>query len=151
VAAVDRAPPTTRDAYVRFTSLTLRWNDLDAFGHVNNVQFYSWFDTAIVSFLVEIGAFDISGGEVMAMIAESGARFHSEVHFTDTVTVGTAVRTIGRSSVRYGIGVFVNDEATAAVDGFFVHVFANRATRRPIEIPQHVRTAFEGVLREVGP
>jgi acyl-CoA thioester hydrolase len=148
LAAVEREPAAGRSAFVRFTPLTLRWNDLDAFGHVNNVQFFSFFDTAIVSFLLEIGAFDTRDSPVVAMIVESGARFHREVHFTNTITVGTAVRKIGRSSVRYGIGVFCGDEPAAAVDGFFVHVFVDRQTRRPVELPAHVRSAFEGALRE---
>lgn len=146
LAATDRLPPARREEFLRFIELTPRWKDLDAFGHINNAEFYSFFDTAIVQFLMSIGAFAVRDSQYIAMVAESGARFHREVHFDDRLTVGLAVKTIGRSSWRYQIGVFCNEDENAAVDGFFVHVLVDRQTRRPSPIQPDLRHGLESLL-----
>ena len=136
---IERLPPARRAEFLRFIALVPQWKDVDAFGHVNNAEFYGYFDTAIVQFLIEIGAFAVSDGPFVAMVVESGARFHREVHFGDRIDVGLVVTRVGTSSVRYRIGVFANGEESAAVDGFFVHVFVDRQSRRPTPILADVR------------
>ena len=139
-----------RAAFGRFVPVAVRWNDVDAFGHVNNAEFYAYFDTAVVRYLHEIGAIEARGGREVTVVAASGASFFAEVLFTDRVEVGLRIDRLGTSSVRYGIGVFRNDGAEAAVAGHFTHVFVDRATRRPVPIPPEVRAAFER-LREAVP
>ncbi|HWA19171.1 MAG TPA: thioesterase family protein [Devosia sp.] len=141
--AAERRPPAQRDAFKRFLPIAPRWNELDALGHVNNAEIYGYFDTAIVQFLFEAGAFDVGDGAFIPMLAESGARFHSEVKFEDALSVGMAIETIGNSSVRYRVGLFRGEGAEAAADGFFVHVFVDRKTRRPTPIESRLRDAME--------
>jgi acyl-CoA thioester hydrolase len=145
---MTRAGPPERPAFARLTPLSLRWNDTDVFGHVNNAEYYGFFDTAAVSFLLESGVIGITSGEIGMVVAESGCRYHSEVIFTDRVEIGMAVRTIGRSSVRYGFGLFVNGAATAAADGFFVHVFVDRVSKRPTAMPDALRAHLSKLLIE---
>jgi acyl-CoA thioester hydrolase len=141
--AATRAAPPPRAAFGRFLPVAARWNDVDAFGHVNNAEFYAYFDTAVVRYLHEIGAIEARGGREVTVVAASGASFFAEVLFTDRVDVGLRIDRLGTSSVRYGIGVFRNDDPQAAVAGHFTHVFVDRATRRPVPIPPEVRAAFE--------
>lgn len=150
MAKTQREPAATRAAFLRFTPLTVRWKDLDSFGHVNNAEIYSYFDTAIVSFLLEIGAFAVKEGPFVAMVVESGARFHREVKFGTEISVGLAITEIGTSSVRYRIGVFQGADAAASADGFFVHVFVDRQSRRPTPILPEIRARFEA-LKVAGP
>jgi acyl-CoA thioester hydrolase len=130
--------------------IAARWNDVDAFGHVNNAVFYAYFDTAVVRYLHEFGALGVREGGQVAVVAASGASFFAEVLFTDRIEVGLRIDRLGTSSVGYGIGVFRNDEPQAAVAGHFVHVFVDRTTRRPVPIPPQVRAAFER-LRDAVP
>lgn len=146
MAKTQREPVATRAAFLRFVPLTVRWKDLDSFGHVNNAEIYSYFDTAIVSFLLEIGAFAVREGPFVAMVVESGARFHREVKFGASISVGLAITEIGTSSVRYRIGVFQGADDLASADGFFVHVFVGRESRRPAPILPEIRKAFETLL-----
>jgi acyl-CoA thioester hydrolase len=124
--ASRRAPPQ-RGAFKRFAPIAARWNDVDAFGHVNNAVFYAYFDTAVVRCLHEIGALGVRNGAQVAVVAASGASFFTEVLFTDRIEVGLRVDRLGTSSVTYGIGVFRNDEPRAAVAGHFTHVFVDGA------------------------
>lgn len=139
----DRA--ATRRHYLRFTPVGLRWNDHDVFGHVNNAEYYAFFDTAVVRFLFESGEIDLTGGALGMVVAESRCRYHSEITFADVVEVGLRVAHIGRSSVRYDIGVFKNDDDQAAAEGFFVHVFVDRQTKRPTGIPSRLRAHFQTI------
>jgi acyl-CoA thioester hydrolase len=134
-----RPAPTLRSVYRRFTAITPRWNDIDVFGHINNAQFYAFFDTAVMRFMVDSGIVGMRGGDIGTLVAETGARYHREVTFQDAISVGVRVVHVGNSSVRYEIGVFANGADTAAVDGHFVHVFVDRATKRPVRIPEHAR------------
>ena len=147
---MERLPPRRRDEYRRFTSERPRWNDIDVFGHVNNAEFYAYFDTVVLRFLHEIGATSARDGHA-TLVAESGARFYREVRFTDLMQVGLRVGHLGNSSVRYEIGVFLGDAQDAVVEGFFAHVFTDRVTRRPMRIPNDVRAEMERLLpaREV--
>ena len=141
----QREAPSRRTEYTRFHAIQPLWNHLDAFGHVNNAEFYAYFDTAIVALLIEIGALTVRGGALAALVVESGARYHREVFFGDVLSVGVAIARLGTSSIHYRIGVFRNDETEAAVDGHFVHVVVDRTDHRPTPIPPEVRAALEAL------
>jgi acyl-CoA thioester hydrolase len=140
---MTRQPPGLRDNYRRFFAVTPRWNDNDVFGHVNNAEYYGFFDTAVVRFLIEGGVLAADGSGQAVVVAESGCRFHREVVFTDRVEIGVRLERIGTSSVRYRLGVFTNEDAEAAAEGFFVHVFVDRGSKRPTPIPERFRGHFE--------
>ncbi|HRY25324.1 MAG: acyl-CoA thioesterase [Geminicoccaceae bacterium] len=139
----DRPPPSNRAAFPFFATITTRWADNDVYGHANNVIYYSYFDTAIAQLLVGQGGLDPDAGPVIGLAVENGCRFHSSVGFPDIVHAGVGVARLGTSSVRYRIGIFRNDETTAAADGHFVHVFVDRLTQRPTPIPPGIRTVLE--------
>jgi acyl-CoA thioester hydrolase len=132
---------STRGAYPHYQSITTRWKDNDVYGHVNNVEYYSYFDTVINTFLIREGGLDIHAGAVIGLCAESHCRFLGPLVFPQTVDAGLRVVHLGRSSVRYEIGLF--REGEAAAEGWFVHVFVSRDDRRSQEIPQRLRQALE--------
>ncbi|MBV9748317.1 MAG: acyl-CoA thioesterase, partial [Acetobacteraceae bacterium] len=123
--------PARRASYRRHVTITTRLMDNDIFGHVNNVTYYSFFDTAVCSTLVAGGIFRWDNPEHIMVVAESGCRYHSELAFPDRVTAGLRVTRLGTSSVRYEIGIFREDEDAASAEGHFVHVCVAAATRRP--------------------
>ena len=123
--------------------ITTRWDDNDAYGHVNNVRYYAFFDTAINEWLVREGGLDIHGGDVIGLCAESHCTFAAPLAFPDDVEVGLRVGHLGRTSVRYELGVFAAGVEQPAADGWFVHVFVDRATRRPAGPPPRLRAALE--------
>ena len=139
----ERQPPLTRAAFQYFATLPTRWADNDIYGHVNNVVYYSYFDTAIASLLIQEGGLDPWTGEVIGIAVENGCRFHSSMAYPDMVTAGVGIAHLGTSSVRYRIGIFRNDETTAAADGHFVHVFVDRVSQRPTTIPPRIRMVLE--------
>jgi acyl-CoA thioester hydrolase len=139
----ERMPPLTRAAFSYFTELPTRWADNDIYGHVNNVVYYSYFDTAIASLLINEGGLDPWTSDVIGIAAENGCRFHSSLAYPDLVTAGVGTAHLGSSSVRYRIGIFRNDETVAAADGHFVHVFVDRASQRPTAIPPGIRAVLE--------
>ena len=143
MTTVERKPPLTRSAFTYFASLPTRWSDNDMYGHVNNVVYYSYFDTAIAGLLLEEGGLDPWNAEVIGMVVENGCRFHSSVAYPDRVTAGVGIARLGTSSVRYIIGIFRNDEVKASAEGHFVHVFVDRATQRPAVIPPRIRAVLE--------
>src|SRR5215216_2801268 len=124
----ERPGPSERSAYREFRALTTRWMDNDPYGHMNNVVHYSLFDTAVNGWLIEAGVLDFIAGEQVGLVVETGCRYFSELAFPDRVTAGLRVAKLGASSVRYEIGLFRNDEASAAAEGFFVHVYVDRST-----------------------
>lgn len=136
---MDRPPPSRRQDYRWFGAITLRWNDIDPFGHVNNAQFYEFFDTTVVRFLHEGPKLGIGTGGTLMVVAENGCRFLREVLFTDVLEMGLRVERIGTSSVRYGLAAFVNGGETASADGHFVHVFLDPASKRPAPISPALR------------
>lgn len=138
----------TRDNYRYFQPLTTRWKDNDIYGHVNNVEYYSYFDTVINTFLITQGGLDIHAGEVIGVCAESHCRFLGEISFPETIEAGLRVERLGNSSVRYGIGLFRDGQTAAAAEGWFVHVFVDRVKRRPVPLPQTMRTALQTLLVE---
>ena len=114
----------------------------DVYGHVNNVVFYSWFDTAVNAYLVEAGVLDWSEGEAVGLVVETLCRYHAPVSFPEPVEAGLRVERIGNSSVRYALGIFRGGDDLAAADGYFVHVYVDRETRRPVTVPEPMRAAL---------
>ena len=122
--------------------MTTRWADNDAYGHVNNTVYYQWFDSAVNAWLVSEGLLDIAAGDPIALVVETRCSYHAPLSFPGEVEVGLAIADVGRSSVRYRIGVFAAGANVAAADGEFVHVAVDRTTRRPVPWPDAWRSAF---------
>jgi acyl-CoA thioester hydrolase len=141
---------STRDSYPHFQSITTRWKDNDVYGHVNNVEYYSYFDTVINGYLIREGGLDIHAGAVIGLCAESHCRFLGPLVFPQTVEAGLRVAHLGRSSVRYEIGLFREGEDAAAAEGWFVHVFVCREERRSQEIPEQLRGALQRLQIDQG-
>ena len=141
----DRPTPSTRAGYRTFRTIATRWMDNDVYGHMNNVVHYSLFDTAVNGWLVENGVLDIHQGGQIGLVVETGCRYLAELAFPDVVTAGIRVARLGSSSVRYEIALFRNDEDRAAAEGFFVHVYVDRETRRPKPLDSALRAALEGI------
>jgi acyl-CoA thioester hydrolase len=140
---VSRSPFKGRESYCVWRSIGTRWADNDAYGHVNNVVHYSWFDTAVNAWLIEAGLLDIAAGDPIGLVVETGCRYARPLSYPQAVDVGLAVESIGKSSVRYRLGVFAEGESEAASEGHFVHVYVSRAERRPVELPSAWRETFE--------
>ena len=138
----NRSPPPSRDAFAWFDPITTRWMDNDVYGHVNNVVYYSYFDTVVNAFLVHEAGLDIELGPVIGLCVESHCRFLASVAFPDLLDAGLRVARLGRSSVRYEVGIFRVGERSAAAQGHFVHVFVDRVSRRPVDLPDRMRTAL---------
>jgi acyl-CoA thioester hydrolase len=138
-----RAAP--RSAFPHFMAIPTRWMDNDVYGHVNNVQYYSFFDTAVNQFLIARGVLDIYQDPVVGLVVDSGCSYFSSVAFPDVVHVGVRVAKLGNSSVRYEIAVYRNDEQAPAAVGHFVHVYVERSSNRPVPIPASVRSVLETI------
>lgn len=141
----ERPAPSRRGDYRAFRTITTRWMDNDIYGHMNNVVHYSLFDSAVNGWLIEQGVLDIHDGDQIGLVVETGCRYFSEMAFPDVVTAGIRVSRLGSSSVRYEVGLFRNDEETAAAEGFFVHVYVGRKSRRSQPLNAPLRAALEGV------
>lgn len=128
----DRPSPEPRSAFACFIPVPTRWMDNDLYGHLNNVVYYSLFDTAVNRFLIERGALDLHHGEVIGLVVETHCSFFASLAFPQAVEAGLRVTRRGRSSVRYEIGLFAEGEPLCAARGHFVHVYVDRATRRPV-------------------
>lgn len=138
-------PSASRDTRARFRHLQrldTRWHDNDAYGHVNNVVYYAFFDTTVNRWLIEQELLTIADSPVIALVAETGCRYHAPISFPDVVTIGLRVAHLGTSSVRYELAVFRNDDDEASASGHFVHVYVDRVTRRPTPIPEATRRAL---------
>ncbi len=138
--------PYAREDYAHRLEMPTRWGDNDVYGHVNNVEYYAFFDTLINSWLIAEGALDIHSGEAIGLCAESRCRYHASFVFPEVVEGGLRVVHIGRSSVRYELGLFKAGVDEPAATGDFVHVFVDRDTRRPTEIPGHLRDALRRLM-----
>jgi acyl-CoA thioester hydrolase len=139
---VTRAGPTERSRYPRLVTITTRWMDNDVYGHVNNVVHYSFFDTAVNRTLIDSGALDIHHGEVIGLVVETRCNYFEPIAFPQTVHAGLRVEHVGRSSVRYEVALFVEQSGRAAAVGHFVHVYVDRATRRPVPLPPRLLAAL---------
>ena len=142
---VSKPTPEPRSAYRVFRTLATRWMDNDAYGHVNNVVYYSWFDTAVNAYLIEHGVLDIHGGATIGLVVETGCHYFSPLAFPELVSVGIRLARLGTSSVRYEVGIFGNSEQTAA-KGHFVHVYVDAVTRRPTPLPHPLKSVLETLL-----
>ncbi|MFZ5723338.1 MAG: acyl-CoA thioesterase [Pseudomonadota bacterium] len=132
----------TRDQYRYFVDITTRWQDNDVYGHVNNVVYYSYFDTAANHLLIHEGGLDILAADIIGVVAESQCRYFSGVAYPDVLEAGVRIEHLGNRSVRYGIAIFRQGEQAASAAGHFVHVFVERATMRPAGIPEPIRSAL---------
>ena len=140
--ATDGNLPTYRSDFRVLRSITTRWHDNDHYGHVNNVVYYAYFDTAVNGFLIEASGTDIRDLAAIGIVAETSCRFLRELSFPDTVHAGLALEKLGHSSVVYRIGLFRNDETEPAAIGRFVHVYVDPVTRRPVPVPPPIRSAL---------
>ena len=136
----------TRDNYYKFNSITTRWSDNDVYGHVNNVVYYSYFDTAANNYLINDGGLDIETSPVIGFVVNSGCNYNSSIAYPDKIESGLRVDRLGNSSVQYGVAIFKEGEDHAAADGHFVHVFVDRETNKPVAIPDNMRAALEAIL-----
>jgi len=141
----DRPVAPTRADFNDFYPLQTRWNDNDAYGHMNNVVHYALFDTAVNGWLIERGLLDPLTSPVFGLVVETGCRYFGEMQFPDRVTAGLRVAKLGRSSVRMELGLFRNDDDTASAEGFFVHVYVDRSNHRPAQLPDATRAALESL------
>jgi acyl-CoA thioester hydrolase len=135
-------PQISRAEYLHFTSLPTRWMDNDIYGHVNNALYYAFFDTAINEYLITAGGLDIGAGAVIAFAAESQCQYLRPLAFPGVIDIGLRVGKLGNSSVRYELAIFKQGEPLAAAAGYFVHVFVDRETQRPVTIPPKIRAAL---------
>lgn len=136
-------PPESRASYRHFLSITTRWMDNDVYGHVNNVNYYSFFDTAVNRWLIDRGLLDPHQGREIALVVETQCRYARPLSFPDRVDAGLRVAHVGRTSIRYELGLFRDEEDSPAAAGHFIHVYVDRDSRQPIPIPAAVRTALE--------
>lgn len=143
---MPRESPVRRD-YAWFCDMPTRWMDNDVYGHVNNVTYYSYFDTAVNRYLIEVGGLDIHAAPVIGFVVESRCRYHAPVAFPEALEAGVAVRHLGNRSTTYVIGIFRPGEDTACAHGDFVHVFVDRATQRAAPIPPCIRDALAAIHR----
>ncbi len=139
-----------RQAFPHYMPLATRWMDNDVFGHVNNVQYYSYFDTAVNHYLIKSGWLDLHHGEVVGLVVETKCSYAASVAFPDELDIGLRVEKLGNSSVRYGIGIFRQGEQLAAAEGYFVHVYVDRKTSTPVRVPEALRRLLQPLLVESG-
>lgn len=136
----------TRDRYRHFQAIPTRWMDNDVYGHVNNVVYYSYFDTVVNQWLIEQGLLDYLNSAVVGLVVETSCSYFQPVAFPDIIHAGLRVVHLGRSSVRYEVGLFRNDEPTVAAAGHFVHVYVDRASNRPTPLSEAMREALKGLM-----
>jgi acyl-CoA thioester hydrolase len=141
-----RPTPDPRTAYRHFREISTRWADNDLYGHVNNAVYYQYFDTAVNRYLLDSGAIALEGGPVIGVVVETHCNFFSSAAYPDTIHVGLRVTRLGSTSVRYEIGIFRNDEPRASAQGHFVHVYVDRASRRPVPLPDHLKAALNPLV-----
>lgn len=138
----QKAPIGTRADYRHFLDIPTRWMDNDVFGHVNNVNYYSYFDTVINRYLIDVGGFDYMTGPVIGYAAESMCRYFRSFAYPETIVAALRVGRLGNSSCRYEVGLFAQGDANARAEGHFVHVFVDRVSSRPVTIPEPLRGAL---------
>jgi acyl-CoA thioester hydrolase len=138
-----RPSPLARTQYKAFHSISTRWMDNDMYGHVNNAVYYSWFDTAVNAHLIAHGALNLEQGGAIGLVVQTQCNYFSPIAFPQGVTAGLRVAHMGASSVRYEVGLFADDEDQTAAHGHFIHVYVDRATRRPVPLPEKLKTVLE--------
>ena len=140
-----RDTPKTKKDFKHFYPITTRWMDNDAYGHVNNVVYYLWFDTVVNQFLISHGTLDIHNGEAIGLVIESHCNYFAPVTFPEPITAGLCVSKLGNSSVRYEIGIFRGEDEQVAAQGHFIHVYVDRLTRKSIAMPAATRALLETI------
>lgn len=141
----EKPQPEGRAGYKAFRTIATRWMDNDPYGHVNNVVYYSWFDSAVNAHLIEQGALDIHHGETIGLVVETHCNYFAPVEFPQSVETGIRVARIGQSSVRYEVGVFLQGGELTVAKGHFVHVYVDRASRRPVPLPARLKSVLEAL------
>jgi acyl-CoA thioester hydrolase len=142
---MSKAQAPSRDAYRWFTPITTRWSDNDIYGHVNNVIYYSYFDSVANRYLIEAGGLDIHTGDTVGLVVNSGCDYFAPVAYPQALEGALRVDRLGNSSVQYGIGIFLQGAATACASGTFTHVFVDRQSNRPVAVPDAMRSALEAI------
>ncbi|PAT37933.1 thioesterase [Vandammella animalimorsus] len=142
-ASAARPEPLPRSAFAAFERIDTRWSDNDIYGHVNNVVYYSWFDTAVNRYLIAQGVLDIHAGSVIGLVIETQCNYFAPLAFPQAIEVGLRTAHLGRSSVRYELGIFAQGQALCAARGHFVHVYVDRDSRRPVPLPEPLRQALQ--------
>ncbi|NMM79806.1 thioesterase [Acidovorax sp. SRB_14] len=145
-ATPARPAPQPRSAYAAFRPISTRWADNDVYGHVNNVVYYSWFDTAVNAHLIEQGALDIHAGQTIGLVVETQCNYFAPLAFPQTVEAGIRVARLGSTSVRYEVGLFAQGEALTAAAGHFIHVYVDRATRRPAALSPRLHGVLQALV-----
>lgn len=140
----------SRSDYRAFRTIATRWMDNDAYGHVNNVVYYSWFDTVVNAWLVEAGLLDITGGATIGLVVETGCQYHRSVAFPEAIEAGIRIARLGNSSVRWEVGIFTQGHDEPAATGFFVHVYVDRLSRRPAPLPARWRDRLAELVVAAG-
>ena len=138
----ERPIAEPRHVYPFFTRITTRWMDNDVYGHINNSVYYSFFDTAVNSYLIDRGALDLHADGVIGLVVETHCNFFAPLQYPQAVEAGVRVARLGKSSVRYEIGLFADAAATSAASGHFVHVYVERGSRRPVALPKELFAAL---------
>ena len=143
------SPPPLRADFVAFEEVHSRWMDNDAYGHINNVVYYSFFDTAVNRYLIERNVLDIAKSETIGLVIETQCKYFSSIVYPDVIHVGLKVTHLGNSSVKYEVAIFRNEEDVASAMGHFVHVYVDRKTNKPTSIPQNVRNVLQQLIKTV--
>ena len=143
-----RAAPDSRRDYRHFHEITTRWMDNDVYQHVNNVVYYSFFDTAVGQYLISTGALDVQSSPVIGLVAETRCQYFSSLSFPSKVHVGLRVGRLGTSSVRYEIAIFRDGDDVAAAQGHFIHVYVDRSTSRPVPLPDRLRQVLAPLVAD---
>ena len=141
--------PSPRTAYRHFLPITTRWMDNDVYGHVNNVVYYSYFDTVVNEDLIRAGVLDVEHGVTIGLVVETQCKYFAPLVFPERVEAGLRVTRLGTTSVRYEVGLFKDGDAQPAAEGHFVHVYVDRVTRRPVALPVELRAALEALVVNV--
>ncbi len=142
----DKPQVEQRSAYRVFRSIGTRWMDNDAYGHVNNVVYYSWFDTAVNAYLIEQGVLDIEHGKTIGLVIETQCNYFAPLAFPEMVEAGIRVARLGASSVRYEVGLFAAGAPFTAAKGHFIHVYVDKQSRRPVALPPNLKAVLETLL-----
>ena len=145
---MSKAKASSLSDYRYFAPITTRWKDNDIYGHVNNVTYYAYFDTIANQYLIEEGGLNIHGDPTVGFVVNSGCNYYAPIAFPDKLKGGLRVNYLGNSSVEYGIAIFKEDEEIAVADGHFVHVFVDKASNKPVPVPDAIKQALQAILIE---
>jgi acyl-CoA thioester hydrolase len=144
---MEKPSPLTIADFAHFSDITTRWIDNDVYGHINNVVYYEFFDTAVNGYLIAQGALDFAKGDVIGLVVETHCNYFKPVAFPDKLRAGLSVTKLGTSSVRYEVGIFRNGDDTASAQGHFVHVYVDRASGRPVPLPEKLKRALQSLIK----